>query len=143
MTPEMVVNDVDRGREAYEQRAWLDAYEALSRADARSPLATQDLELLAVSASMVGRIGDYLALLERTHHAYLESDQLLRAAGAAIWIGMNLAARGELGPAAAGSPVRSGWSNATAETAWSGGGCSCRSRFSRRRQATTTRRSQR
>jgi DNA-binding CsgD family transcriptional regulator len=99
MTPEMVVNDVDRGREAYEQRAWLDAYEALSRADARSPLATQDLELLAVSASMVGRIGDYLALLERTHHAYLESDQLLRAAGAAIWIGMNLAARGEVGPA--------------------------------------------
>jgi ATP/maltotriose-dependent transcriptional regulator MalT len=95
----MVVNDLDRGREAYEQRAWLDAYEALSRADARSPLATEDLDLLAVSASMVGRIDDYLALLERAHRAYLDADELLRAARAAIWIGMTLATRGERGPA--------------------------------------------
>jgi ATP/maltotriose-dependent transcriptional regulator MalT len=95
----MVVNDLDRGREAYEQRAWLDAYEALSRADARSPLAAEDLELLAVSASMVGRIDDYLTLLERTHRACLDADELLRAARAAIWIGMTLATRGERGPA--------------------------------------------
>src|SRR5215216_2084812 len=122
MALKMVITDLDRGREAYERRAWLDAYEALTRADARSPLAVQDLELLAVSASMVGRMDDYFALLERTHRVYLESDELLRAAGSA---------------------VRSGWSNATAQTAWSGGGCSCRSRFSRRRQATSTRRSQR
>ena len=99
MALKMVVTDLDRGREAYERRAWLDAYEALTRADARSPLAAQDLELLAVSASMVGRMDDYFALLERTHRVYLESDELLRAAGAAIWIGMNLAARGDLGPA--------------------------------------------
>jgi ATP/maltotriose-dependent transcriptional regulator MalT len=95
----MPVNDVDRGREAYERRAWLDAYEAFSRADVQSPLGPQELELLAVSASMVGRIDDYLALLERAHHAYLSADELLRAARAAIWIGMTLASRGELGPA--------------------------------------------
>src|SRR5919108_6501715 len=99
MARKMAQNDLDRGREAYERRAWLDAYESLSRADAGSPLAPQDLELLAVSASMVGRVDDYLAPLERAHHAYLDADDLLRAAGAAIWIGMTFASRGELGPA--------------------------------------------
>jgi ATP/maltotriose-dependent transcriptional regulator MalT len=95
----MPLNDLDRGREAYEQRAWLDAYEALSRADAASSLGAEDLERLAVSASMVGRMDDYLTLLERAHHVHLDGGEPLRAARAAFWIGMNLAVRGEVGPA--------------------------------------------
>jgi ATP/maltotriose-dependent transcriptional regulator MalT len=95
----MTASDLDRGREAYERRAWLDAYESLARADTESRLGPRDLELLAFSASMVGRMDDYLALLERAHHAYLDAGQTLRAAGAAIWIGMNLAIRDEIGPA--------------------------------------------
>jgi ATP/maltotriose-dependent transcriptional regulator MalT len=95
----MPVDDLDRGREAFEQRAWLDAYEALSRADAASTLAADDLELLAFSASMVGRMDDYIATLERAHHAHLESGATLAAAEMAIWIGMTLVSREELGPA--------------------------------------------
>jgi DNA-binding CsgD family transcriptional regulator len=95
----MTTSELERGREAYEERAWLDAYEALSRADTESSLEARDLELLAVSASMVGRMDDYLALLERAHHAYLDAGERLPAAGAAFWIGMNLAIRDEIGPA--------------------------------------------
>jgi hypothetical protein len=54
-----------RGREASAQRAWLDAYTSLSEADEAAPLGVEDLELLATSASMVGRMDEYLALLER------------------------------------------------------------------------------
>jgi ATP/maltotriose-dependent transcriptional regulator MalT len=93
------MNHLDRGREAYDRRAWLDAYEALSRADAESSLEAADLELLGFSASMVGRMDEYLAVLERAHHAHLESGDTLAAAGMAIWIGMNLASRDEMGPA--------------------------------------------
>ena len=87
------------GRAAYAKRAWLDAYTALSSADQAAPLPAEDLELLATSASMVGRMDEYVALLERVHHSYLDADQPLPAAQAAFWIGMTLAVRGEMGPA--------------------------------------------
>jgi tetratricopeptide (TPR) repeat protein len=93
------VDETERGRDAYERRAWLDAYTSLSRADEASPLGAEDLELLANSASMVGRMDDYLALLERAHRRYLDAGNALRAARCAGWIGMNLAIRGEIGPA--------------------------------------------
>jgi DNA-binding CsgD family transcriptional regulator len=92
------VDELERGRDAYARRAWLDAFESLSRADQAAPLGAEDLELLATSASMVGRMDDYLALLERAHHAYLDAGEALRATRAAFWIGMNLAIRGEVGP---------------------------------------------
>ena len=91
-----------RGREAYTNRAWLDAYTALSEADRAAPLQAEDLELLATSASMVGRMDDYLAVLERAHLAHLDAGDQLAAARCAGWLGMTLAVRGEIGPA-------SGW----------------------------------
>jgi DNA-binding CsgD family transcriptional regulator len=92
-------DELARGREAYARREWHDAYSALSRADAATPLGAEDLELLAISASMLGRMDDFLALLERAHHARLEAGEGLPAARSAFWIGMNLALRGEIGPA--------------------------------------------
>ena len=92
-------NELERGRESYARRAWMDAYTSLSRADEAAPLGAEDLELLATSASMIGRMDDYLALLERAHHVYLDTGEGLRAARCAGWIGMNLAIRGEIGPA--------------------------------------------
>jgi DNA-binding CsgD family transcriptional regulator len=92
-------NELERGRESYARRAWMDAYASLSRADEAEPLGAEDLVLLAISASMVGRIDDFLALLERAHHGYLDAGEALRAARCAFWIGMNLALRGEIGPA--------------------------------------------
>jgi DNA-binding CsgD family transcriptional regulator len=92
-------DELDQGREAYARRAWLDAYRALSLADQASPLGAGDLEMLAASASLVGRMDEFPSLLERAHHAHLEAGVLLRAAYAAFFLGMNLATQGEIGPA--------------------------------------------
>jgi DNA-binding NarL/FixJ family response regulator len=92
-------DDVGRGRAAYEQRAWKDAYRHLSRAERAAPLGGVDLELLATSAFMLGRDDDYLSALERAHHAHIEAGQTLRGVRCAFWVGINLALRGEIGPA--------------------------------------------
>jgi DNA-binding CsgD family transcriptional regulator len=94
--------ELERGRTSFARRAWLDAYTALSEADRVMPLEAEDLDLLAASASLVGRMDEYLTLLERAHLAYIERGENLAAARSAGWIGMTLAIRGELGPA-------SGW----------------------------------
>jgi DNA-binding CsgD family transcriptional regulator len=94
--------ELERGRTSFERRAWLDAYTALTEADRLEPLGAADLDLLATSASLLGRMDDYLTVLERAHLAHLERGDNLAAARAAGWLGMTLAIRGELGPA-------SGW----------------------------------
>jgi DNA-binding CsgD family transcriptional regulator len=91
--------DIGRGRAAYDRRAWEDAYESLSRADRAAPLGGDDLELLATSAYMLGRDDEYLSILERAHHAYLEAGETLSAFKCAFWVGINHALRGEMGPA--------------------------------------------
>ena len=75
---------LERGREAFERRAWLESYELLSRADAEEPLRGEDLELLATSAYMLGRDDDALRAYERAHHRYLEAGERRRAARAAL-----------------------------------------------------------
>jgi DNA-binding CsgD family transcriptional regulator len=91
------VDELLRGRDAYADRAWADATEALSAADAYDPLDPPDLELLATALFMVGRESGYLATLERAHQAYVEAGAPLRAAACAFWIGMRLFMSGELG----------------------------------------------
>jgi DNA-binding CsgD family transcriptional regulator len=91
--------ELERGRAAYARREWLDAYEALARADEATPLAAEDLELLAISASLVGRMDELLVVLERVYHAHLEAGTALRSARAAFWLGMNLSLRGDVGQA--------------------------------------------
>lgn len=91
--------DLQRGRESYEALAWADAYEFLSRAQEDAPLEGDDLTRLAISAHMLGRIDEWIPLLERAHQRYAEEGELLPAVRCAFWIGMNLALRGELGPA--------------------------------------------
>jgi DNA-binding CsgD family transcriptional regulator len=94
--------ELERGRTSFERRAWLDAYTALSEADRIEPLEAADLDLLATAASLIGRMDEYLTVLERAHLAHLDDGDNLAAARNAGWIGMTLAIRGELGPA-------SGW----------------------------------
>jgi ATP/maltotriose-dependent transcriptional regulator MalT len=94
--------ELERGRDAYHRRAWQQAHEALSRVDGLVPLDPEDLEFLAISAVMVGRDDDAVAALERAHRAYLESGDTPRAVHCAVWLCLNLATRGEVGPA-------SGW----------------------------------
>ena len=93
---------VERGRAAYAHRAWRDAVEALSDADAAAPLGAGDLELLATAAYLLGRDDDTVRFLERAMQHHIEDGNDARAAYCACWIGLNLADRRELGPA-------SGW----------------------------------
>jgi hypothetical protein len=57
-------DDLDRGRQHFRERAWAHAYEALSRADQKTPLKADDLEQLALAAYLIGRDEAYLATLE-------------------------------------------------------------------------------
>jgi DNA-binding NarL/FixJ family response regulator len=93
---------VSRGREAFARRAWLEAFESLSRAGQAVPLGPDELELLATSAYMLGRDDDHVRALERAHHAHLDAGDTPGAVRCAYWIGHNLMLRGEMGPA-------SGW----------------------------------
>ena len=97
-----VTDAIARGREAFEQRAWRDAFESLSQGDSESALGAADLELLATAAYMLGRDDGYVAGLERAHQAHLEAGANLPAARCAVWAGLCLAVRGEWGRA-------SGW----------------------------------
>jgi len=93
------VEALERGRELYAERAWKDAHEALSLADGERPLPGADLELLATAAYMIGRENEYLELLERAHRAHLDAGERLSAFRCAFWVGINLARRGNMGPA--------------------------------------------
>jgi DNA-binding CsgD family transcriptional regulator len=86
---------LERGRASYGKRAWLDAYEWLSRADEDDLLDPDDLELLARSAYMLGRDDDYVRGLERAHHGHLDAGDVPSAARCTWWIGLNLLMRGE------------------------------------------------
>ncbi len=100
-----VVNAADpleRGREAYARRAWVEAYESLSNVDEVASLGADDLELLATAAYMVGLEDDFVSALERAHHSYLDAGETLPAVRCAFWIGLKLALRGAMAPA-------SGW----------------------------------
>ena len=94
---------LERGRRSYAKRAWRDAYESLSSADEESPLGAEDLELLATSAYMLGREGEWLRDLERAHHLYVDAGEIRPALRCAFWVGTGLALQGEIGGA-------TGWS---------------------------------
>jgi DNA-binding CsgD family transcriptional regulator len=93
---------LDRARTRYEQRAWAEAYEALSRADQEAPLGAEDLERLAMAAYLIGRDDEYLGTLERAHNAHVADGDCARAVRCGFWLGFRLLMRGEVGRA-------SGW----------------------------------
>ena len=73
--------------------------EALSRADRAAPLAPGDLELLATAAYMRGEEDEWMHALERACQGHADAGNSRRAARCAFWIGIQLALRGEVGPA--------------------------------------------
>ncbi|MGZ8702687.1 MAG: helix-turn-helix transcriptional regulator, partial [Gaiellaceae bacterium] len=94
-----IADELERGREAYARSAWSEAYDLLGRAERAAPLSGSDLVALAIAAHMLGHVDEFLPLLERAHHTYAEEGEALPAVRCAFWIGMNLALRGEMGPA--------------------------------------------
>ncbi len=87
MNPE---SKLEKGREAFRQRSWADAYELLLSADGETPLNPENLEQLAKAAYLTGKISDCHDLWARAHHAYLKKDKTNRAAYCAFWLGMIL-----------------------------------------------------
>jgi DNA-binding CsgD family transcriptional regulator len=94
-----MAGDLERARDAYARQSWLEAHDAFARADVEGGLDGADLGLLSTAALMLGRDDDAIAVLDRAHRRFLEDGETLHAARAAIWIGMNLAYRGAVGPA--------------------------------------------
>jgi DNA-binding CsgD family transcriptional regulator len=90
---------LDRARLHHQQRAWTDAYQAFLLADQEAPLGPEDLERLAMTAYLVGHDEEYLATLERAHHAHLDAGQCSRAVRCAFWLGFRLLMRNETGRA--------------------------------------------
>ena len=91
--------ELDRGRGDFARGAWSAAHGALAGADEAEPLCAADLELLAVAAYMLGRLEEFLAVLERAYHAHSDAGRPLRAARAAIFLGINLAIIGDVAQA--------------------------------------------
>ena len=91
-----------QAQRAIAERSWLEAREAFARADGSAPLDAEDLELWATAELMLAQDEAAVATLERAHYRYLERGETVRAVRPAIWIGMNLAYGGAVGPA-------SGW----------------------------------
>jgi DNA-binding NarL/FixJ family response regulator len=87
---------LDRGRASFERRAWADAFDKLSAADRETPLAPEDLELLAKAAYLVGRDADRDEVLARAHQEWLRLGGAERAARCAFWLAFGLLNRGEL-----------------------------------------------
>jgi DNA-binding CsgD family transcriptional regulator len=94
------VGRLDRARRSYGQRAWADAYQAFSFADQEKLLEAEDLELLAMTAYLVGRDDEYLRTLERAYNAHNNAGQCARAVRCAFWLGFRLLMRSEMGRAA-------------------------------------------
>lgn len=85
----------DRGRACYRQRAWLDAHTALTRADEAGGLEAPDLELLAMAGFLIGQDHGAVRMLERAHQVYLQASDPVGAARCAIWTGFGLLDFGE------------------------------------------------
>jgi hypothetical protein len=56
----------------------------------RRPLGAEDLELLAISACLIGRSDDSRRTLDRAHHVYLDAGEAIGAARCAFWRGLGL-----------------------------------------------------
>src|SRR5580765_2593077 len=95
------VTDRERGREAYERKAWQDAVEAFMKAQEVIPLSNEDLGRLAWAAALGGDLDVMLATLERLHDSLLQAEDPRAAARVAFWLGFRLLSLGELGRAAA------------------------------------------
>ena len=87
---------LDRGRASLERQAWADAFDKLSAADRETPLAPEDLELLAKAAYLVGRDAERDEVLARAHREWLRLGGAERAARCAFWLAFGLLNRGEL-----------------------------------------------
>jgi ATP/maltotriose-dependent transcriptional regulator MalT len=94
-----VDGELARGREAAGRLAWAEAYTALSLADRSSPLAGEDLELLATAAHLLGRMDDCLQAWRRAQRFHAGRGDLRRAARCGFWLVFHLINQGQFAQA--------------------------------------------
>lgn len=92
-------NYLNLADQLYRQRAWSGAYQAFCAADQQDPLDAGDLEQLAMATYLLGRDEEYLATLERAHHAWMKAGRNVCAVRCAFWLGFRLLMRNETGRA--------------------------------------------
>jgi ATP/maltotriose-dependent transcriptional regulator MalT len=86
---------VAEGRDAFERKAWGEAYAALSGASETGELEAVDLRRLAVAAYLTGRDDEHDDAMEHAHRAFLRDGDVPEAVRCAFWLGMGLGQRGE------------------------------------------------
>lgn len=91
----MSLSALERGRAAFEQQEWGEAFAGLSEADRQAPLDPWDLERLASAAFLIGRDADSTDIWARGHNAFLNAGNAVRAARCAFWAGFELMDRNE------------------------------------------------
>ena len=87
---------LDRGRDAFDRRAWGAAYRHLAGAAAEGSLEVVDLERLASAAYLVGRSDESSDLWAQAHHECARLGDVARAARCAFWLAFALLNAGEL-----------------------------------------------
>ena len=92
---------LDRARAAYDSMAWATAVELLMAADGEAPLEMDGLELLGISAHLIGRDDISMQTGMRAFAVGAASGDFERAARAGFWTGMSFAFRGEIAQAGA------------------------------------------
>jgi len=89
-----VLDSLDRGRQAFAQRAWKEAYARLSAADAGAPLEGRDLEMMATAAYLIGNDEGSETAWTRAYE-WLRTRDKRRAARCAFWLVLQLLAIGD------------------------------------------------
>jgi DNA-binding CsgD family transcriptional regulator/tetratricopeptide (TPR) repeat protein len=89
------VEALQRGREAFRQHAWSDAFTHLASADRAAPVDPPDLECLAAAARLLGKDAESADYLTRAHQGYLAAGQIDRAVRCAFWLGFSLLSNGD------------------------------------------------
>jgi DNA-binding CsgD family transcriptional regulator len=91
--------ELARGREAAHRSEWVQARDALSRADALTPLHADDLELLATAEYLLGNVSTAIEALQRAYQLHVDGGDIPRAVRTAFWVCFHLANSGEFGQA--------------------------------------------
>ncbi|SHE33368.1 transcriptional regulator, LuxR family [Fodinibius roseus] len=90
-----IPNTLERGRKAFRQQQWADAYTLLSSADHAHQIEPEDIRRLAAAAYLTGKVSESPEIWARAHHEYLENDKKRQAANCAFWLGIILFNQGE------------------------------------------------
>ena len=96
------LDEVREGAQLFERQAWARAYAALARADERTPLACDQLEVLAAAAYLAGIDGASDQAWARAFHLHQRADNAQRAVRCAFWLAFRLLNAGDV-------PHGSGW----------------------------------